>query len=96
VACDFHMTSGSPCIDAGTSDGAPEFDLDGNNRYDDPNTGGGTDTDYDIGACEYFPVCKGDFDKDLDVDGSDLAIFADAFESRALEGLKIDLSEVWT
>jgi hypothetical protein len=37
VACDFHITSGSPCIDAGTSDGAPEFDFDGNGRYDDPN-----------------------------------------------------------
>jgi hypothetical protein len=85
VGCDFHMTSGSPCIYAGTSDGAPEFDLDGNGRYDDPNTdpntGGGTDTDYDIGACEYFPVCKGDFDQDGDVDGSDLVIFADAFGS---------------
>ena len=85
VACDFHITSGSPCIDAGTSDGVPEFDFDGNGRYDDPdtepNTGGGTDTYYDMGAYEYFPVCKGDFDKDGDVDGSGLVIFADAFGS---------------
>ena len=85
VACDFHITSGSPCIDAGTGDGTPEFDFDGNGRYDDPdtepNTGGGTDTDYDMGAYEYFPVCKGDLDKDLDVDGSDLVIFSDAIGS---------------
>jgi len=85
VIYDFHITTGSPCIDAGTSDGVPEFDFDGNCRYDDPNaepnTGGGTDTYYDMGAYEYFPVCKGDFDSDGDVDGSDLVIFADAFGS---------------
>jgi uncharacterized protein (DUF2141 family) len=79
----YHLKAGSPCIDAGTSDGTPEFDFDENNRYDDPdtepNTGGGSDTFYDIGAYEYFPVCKGDFDGDGDVDGSDLAVFADAF-----------------
>ena len=34
-----------------------------------------------MGACEYFPVYKGDFDKDGDVDGSDLVIFSDAFGS---------------
>jgi len=83
-----HITTGSPgspCIDAGTSDGAPEFDFDGNGRYDDPNTepntGGGTYTYYDMGAYEYFPVCKGDFDKDGDVDGNDLVIFSDVFGS---------------
>ena len=41
----------------------------------------GTYTYYDMGAYEYFPVCKGDFDKDGDVDGSDLAVFAVAFGS---------------
>jgi hypothetical protein len=34
-----------------------------------------------MGAYEYFSVCKEDFDKDGDVDGSDLVIFADAFGS---------------
>jgi hypothetical protein len=34
-----------------------------------------------MGAYEYFPVCKGDFDKDGDVDGSDLALFAEAYGS---------------
>ena len=83
VACDFHITTGSPCIDAGTSDGTPEFDFDGNGRSDDPNTepntGGGTYTYYDIGAFEYLLVCEGDFDNDGDVDGSDLAVFAADF-----------------
>ena len=81
VACDFHITTASPCIDASTSDGAPEFDFDGNGRYDDPNTGAGTDPYYDMGAYEYFSVCKRDFDKDGDVDGGDLVIFADAIGS---------------
>lgn len=83
VACDFHIRSGSRCIDAGTSDGVPEFDFDGNGRYDDPatepNTGAGTYTYYDIGAFEYLLVCEGDFDNDDDVDGSDLAVFAADF-----------------
>ncbi len=51
---DYHLTAGPPCIDAGTSDGAPEFDFEGNSRYDDPNTepntGAGTYTYYDIGT----------------------------------------------
>ncbi len=34
-----------------------------------------------MGAYEYFPVCKGNFENDGDVDGSDLVIFADAFGS---------------
>ncbi len=54
---DFHLQPGSPCIDSGTSDGAPTVDKDGNPRYDDPattpNTGGGTYPYYDMGAYEY-------------------------------------------
>jgi len=80
---DYHLTSGSPCIDAGMSNGAPEFDFDGFSRYDDPdtepNTGTGAYTFYDIGAYEYLLFCKGDFDGDGDVDESDLATFAADF-----------------
>ena len=82
VQHDYHLTGASPCIDAGNSDSAPEFDLDVNERYDDPNTidtGTGMYTYYDIGVYEYFPVCEGDFDNDGDVDGSDLAVFAADF-----------------
>jgi|LGVF01.1.fsa_nt_gb parallel beta-helix repeat protein len=77
----YHLLPGSPCIDAGTSDEAPEVDFDGFSRFDDPNTpntGGGSDPYYDIGAHEYSP-CKGDFDNDGDVDASDLAVFAAEF-----------------
>ena len=52
----FYLQSGSPAIDAGTSDGTPTTDRDGNFRYDKPdtsNTGGGAYPYYDIGAYEY-------------------------------------------
>ena len=80
---DYHLRHGSPCVDAGTSDGAPVTDLDGNPRFDDPetepNTGAG-DLDYiDMGAYEYIPACHGDFNKDSDVDGTDLASFAEKY-----------------
>jgi hypothetical protein len=42
---DYHLTAGSPCIDTGTSVGAPTSDLDGNPR---PYGAG-----YDMGAYEY-------------------------------------------
>ena len=46
AANDFHLQSGSPAIDAGTSIGAPTTDFDGNTR---PQGSG-----YDIGPYEYF------------------------------------------
>ncbi|MCB2181088.1 MAG: right-handed parallel beta-helix repeat-containing protein [Desulfobulbaceae bacterium] len=76
---DYHLRSSSPNIDAGTSDGAPDQDFEGNDRVDDPNVepnkGGGLYNYYDIGAFEYIPkIC--DLDGDGWVDGLDLAIFA--------------------
>jgi hypothetical protein len=56
---DYHLAEGSRAIDAGTSDGAPETDLDGRSRYDNsttPNAGMGAAKYYDIGAYEYYPV----------------------------------------
>ncbi len=53
---DFHLQAGSPAIDAGTSDGAPLRDLECRERFDNPatpNTGGGADPFFDIGAFEF-------------------------------------------
>ncbi len=46
INSDFHLTSTSPCIDAGTDTGAPVIDYDGNLR---PQGNG-----FDIGAFEYL------------------------------------------
>jgi len=45
---DYHLTAGSPCIDTGTSSGAPATDLEGNPR---PQGAG-----YDMGAYEFAAV----------------------------------------
>ena len=42
---DYHLTEESPCIDAGTSEGAPDTDIDGNSRPQG--------AAYDIGSDEY-------------------------------------------
>ena len=49
----YHLSAGSPCIDAGTADGAPAYDIDGDAR---PQGAG-----YDIGSYEYIgasPTCS--------------------------------------
>ena len=54
---DLHLSTGSPCIDAANGPEAPELDLDGNPRVDDPdspNTGVGPPW-ADMGAYEYQP-----------------------------------------
>ena len=52
---DFHLAPGSPGIDAALADSAPEVDLEGRAREDDPavpNTGAGTPAYGDLGAFE--------------------------------------------
>jgi len=52
---DFHLSSGSPCVDAANGDLAPELDIEGFSRWDDPdvtNTGVGTPDYADMGAYE--------------------------------------------
>ena len=54
---DFSLLPGSPCIDAADGEVAPEFDIDGNPRVDDPgspNTGIGPPW-ADMGAYEHQP-----------------------------------------
>jgi parallel beta-helix repeat protein/predicted outer membrane repeat protein len=53
---DFSLMSNSPCIDAGTSEGAPPTDINGHRRFDAvwiSNTGPGAFRYYDMGALEY-------------------------------------------
>jgi VCBS repeat-containing protein len=53
---DYHIGSGSPCIDAADGGEAPSTDMEGNGRVDDPNTtntGTGTPDYADIGSYEY-------------------------------------------
>jgi predicted outer membrane repeat protein len=55
---DLHIQTGSPCIDAANGSEAPEYDMEGNPRYDDPdtpNTGVGSPGYVDMGAYEYRP-----------------------------------------
>ncbi|MEO0078687.1 MAG: hypothetical protein ABIK86_06800, partial [candidate division WOR-3 bacterium] len=50
------LASPSRCIDAGTSTNTPEFDFEGEARYDDPNSpnrGSGSLLYYDVGWDEY-------------------------------------------
>jgi len=53
----YRLRPGSPCIDAGSgSDLAAPVDIEGRPRYDDPmtpNTGGGSEPYFDIGAYEF-------------------------------------------
>ena len=60
----YHLTLGSPCINAGTNNGAPEIDYDGEYRPQG--------LVVDIGADEYN---FSDFDEDRDVDGLDLSFY---------------------
>ena len=56
---DLHLHASSPCVDAGTSDDAPETDREGNLRWDipdTPNTGGGIYPYYDMGAYECLTI----------------------------------------
>lgn len=56
---DLHLAQGSPCIDAGNGDVAPELDAGGNPRVDDPDTpdsGAGKTPYIDLGVFEYQPI----------------------------------------
>ena len=87
---DLHLQPGSPCIDTGTNTGAPSDDMDGVSR---PQDGDGDATAIcDMGAYEFtaLPAYKGDFDGDGDVDGLDLADFAEGTAPISLKEFAID------
>ncbi len=79
---DYHISSGSPCIDAADNTAVPkgiDTDLDGNPRFlDDPatkDTGFGEPPIIDMGAYEFQAVlCPWDLDGDGSVGVSDLLI----------------------
>lgn len=48
---DYHLMAGSPCIDAGVEENAPDTDITGTTRTSDPHTDGGGVVD--IGAYEF-------------------------------------------
>ena len=51
----YHLTAGSPCIDAADLDGAPEIDIDGHTRWDRKESENGVSI-VDIGADEFRSV----------------------------------------
>lgn len=75
LAGDFRLARGSPCIDAGTSDGAPASDFGNDLR---PQGRG-----FDIGADEYKDhVLFGDVNGDGKVDASDLTLVTRGFNTQ--------------
>ncbi|MCP4605731.1 MAG: DUF1566 domain-containing protein [Proteobacteria bacterium] len=70
AAGDLSLLPGSPCIDGANGPAAPELDLDGNPRIDDPaskNSGVGPPW-VDMGAYEYQLNSDADTDTDVDSD----------------------------
>ena len=87
---DYMLTDGSPCIDAGTSNGAADRDIKMHCRYDDqnvePNTGSGSFSFFDMGAHEYFGSCRADLNKDGNFNETDMEIFVQQFGTAGCTG----------
>ncbi len=83
---DYHLTAPSPCIDAGTSNGVPNIDIDG---YSRPQQAG-----YDIGADEYgnYPPTA-DAGPDQTVDRGDTVTLDSSNSSDPDDGIA---SYMWT
>ena len=80
---DFHLHVESPCIDVGDNSAVPPdvtTDFEGHARMIDGDGIAGAIVD--MGADEFVPAvqgCEGDFNGDGDIDGADLAAFANAY-----------------
>ena len=76
---DYHLQASSPCIDAGTNEGALDSDFEGDHRpYDVPDVDNNGDLpEFDIGADEY--LLEGDLDVDGNIDYDDFQILLSSF-----------------
>ena len=77
---DFHLSSGSPCIDSGNDAALPAgitSDLEGDDRFVDGDGNGSILLDR--GALEFDSSDMGSFDGDFDVDLNDFGIFSDSW-----------------
>jgi hypothetical protein len=88
AAGNLRLTSGSPCIDAGSNPAVPEWldtDIDGLPRFIDdpatPDTGLGSAPLVDMGAHEFQPACYPDFTADGALDLFDFLAFVNAFNA---------------
>lgn len=90
---DFHLQPYSPCIDHGNNKAVnpPYTDFEGDPRVIDGN--GDFVPRVDMGADEFRLTFKGDFDKDGDVDGFDLAVFVAGGTGISLEELAKDFGK---
>jgi hypothetical protein len=91
---DFRLSPASFCIDAGRND-APNIagkDIFGQQRFIDGNSDGKADVD--MGAHEYGDIAECDYDKDLDLDGVDLAEFINDSADYTIADLAEDFGRV--
>ncbi len=73
---DYHLLPDAVCVDAGTNTalGLLDHDFEGQTRIEDGNNNGMAVVD--MGVDEYMFTCTGDIDRDKDVDGYDVTLFA--------------------
>jgi len=82
---DFHLTLGSPCVDAGSDPLVPAgitTDLDGSPRIVDGNLDGILTVDMGAYELQGSGLLAGDFDGDGDVDLDDFGVFEGCFSGR--------------
>lgn len=87
-ADDFHLASGSLCLDAGTTVGAPTTDFDGEPRY--------TGTTVDIGPDEYHAVHPRDANGDHTIDNWEMLRAVDDWAEGTISQAELDaIRKLW-